>query len=203
MRIPHALRVAETIALSVLACAFIGCGNDQTPVAAPILFNFHPIEDGQAYRSSQLSGEALSWVIDRYNVKTVVNLRGTNAGKPWYDEEVEACRAKNVALVDLPMSSQSLPSPDLLQSIVQTLRSSQYPILIHCESGADRTGAVSALYRIDVLHHDRTAALTELSPEYWHFRNKKPCMDKLAEIYEPTPEWMTQYERDYGQLSCE
>jgi protein tyrosine/serine phosphatase len=179
-----------------------GC-NDNEAANTPILFNFHAIEGGQAFRSSQLSGEALSWVIDRHAIKTVINLRGTNAGKPWYDEEADACRAKNVALIDLPMSSQSLPAPDLLASIVQALRTAQYPVLIHCESGADRTGAVSALYRIDVLKHDRADALKELGSQYWHFRQSKPCMDRLAEIYEPTAEWMAQYERDYGQLTCE
>ncbi len=187
---------------AVLFSGCIGWG-DVGSAVEPFLFNFYAIDGGQAYRSSQLSGETLSWVIDRYAIKTVINLRGSNPGQPWYDEEAETCRTMGVALIDLPMSSQSLPPPDLLASIVKALRTAQYPILIHCESGSDRTGAVSALYRIVVLEQDRADAMKELGPEYWHFRDNKPCMDKLIEIYEPTAEWMTQYERDYGQLTCD
>lgn len=179
------------------------CGDGDAASVPPILLNFHTLDEGKAYRSEQLSGEALAWVIDRHAIKTVVNLRGPNPGKPWYVAEAATCQAKNVALVDLPMSSQSLPEPPLLKSIVDTLRTARYPILIHCESGADRSGAVSALYRLDILRQDRAEAMKELSPDYWHFKAKKPCMDKLAEIYEPTPEWMEQYEREYGELTCE
>ncbi len=189
-----------TVVVGVSLCLCVAaCSKDPQ---APILLNFHTIDEGNAYRSPQLSGEALSWVIDHYGIKTVINLRGPNPGKVWYDDELSVCKAKKVALVDIPMSSQSLPPPDLLKSVVSTLKTSARPLLIHCQSGADRTGAVSALYRIEVLGQDRTAAMRELSPEYWHFRDQKPCMDKLIEIYEPTDEWMASYEQNYQQIPC-
>ncbi|HOA73365.1 MAG TPA: tyrosine-protein phosphatase [Phycisphaerae bacterium] len=188
------------VAAAALAGLIPGCGDD--PAGAPILFNFHTIEENQAYRSSQLSGEALSWVIDHYGIKTVVNLRGPNPGKPWYDAEAEVCAEKNVVLVDLPMSARSLPEPELLESILQALRDSPRPLLIHCESGSDRSGAVSGLYRLDILGQDRETAMRELSPVYWHFRSEKPCMDTLVESYEPTPEWMDWYRAEYLNLEC-
>jgi protein tyrosine/serine phosphatase len=205
-------RVVHGITWAIAGFAVLGCGlalslsacnEDDAATSQPFLFNFYALDEGKAYRSAQLSGQALSWVVDRHAIKTVINLRGPNAGKPWYDEEATTCKAKNVTLVDIPMSSKSLPEPQLLESIVEALRTAEYPILIHCESGSDRSGAVSALYRIDILKQDRAEAMKELSPDYWHFRAKKPCMDKLAEIYEPTAEWMQQYERDYEQITCE
>lgn len=196
-------KLVWTAGLCLVPVLVPACSDEEPVAGAPILFNFHTLDAGKAFRSSQLSGEALSWVIDKHGIKTVVNLRGPNAGKPWYDQEAAACQAKNVVLVDLPMSSKSLPPPELLKSIVETLRTAQYPILIHCESGSDRSGAVSGLYRLDILQQDRSEAMKELSPEYWHFRASKPCMDKLVEIYEPTPDWMEQYERDYEELKCE
>lgn len=180
-----------------------GCTKDDLANHPPILFNFYAVEEGQAYRSPQLSGEALGWVIDQYGIRTVINLRGHNPGKEWYEQEVQACDAAGVTLVNIPMSSRSLPEPDLLEAIVQALEDSEYPILMHCESGSDRTGAVSGLYRLVVLGQDRQEALAELSPQYWHFRNQKPCMDKLVEIYEPTEEWMERYRTEYQQISCQ
>lgn len=195
-------RALALLLMTIGACSTAGCTNEGASGPDPVLFNFYAIEEGKAFRSSQLSGEALGWVIDRHAIKTVVNLRGPNPGKPWYDQEVAACRDKNVALVDIPMSSQSLPSADLLEQIQQTLRTAEYPILIHCESGSDRSGAVSGLYRLDVLGQDRARALGELSTKYWHFRERKPCMSKLVEIYEPTEEWLARYRAEHDTLEC-
>ena len=189
-----------TLCLAVLAAS--GCRSDSADTSEPVLLNFHPLVEGQVYRGPQLSGEALSWVIDRYKLKTVFNLRGAHPEELWYREESSACKAKGVQLVDLAMSSQSMPEPALLKSIVATLKRAPTPLLIHCESGADRSGAVAALYRMEVLKQDRTAALKELSPDYWHFRAKKPCMDTLVEMYESTPEWMAQYEQNYQNIVC-
>lgn len=178
-----------------------GCGEEEPN--EPIILNFHTLDEGKAYRSPQLSGEALNWVIDRYGIKTVVNLRGHNPDKEWYQEEAAVCRDRNVALVDLSLSSQSLPEPRLLRSIVETLETAERPMLIHCQSGSDRSGMVSALYRIEVLGQDNEAAMRELSSDYWHFRDKKPCMDTLIEMYEPTAAWIEQYAREYQSIKCE
>jgi protein tyrosine/serine phosphatase len=193
--------------LAVLAAACISsiqaCTKDGLADHPPILFNFYAIDDGNAYRSSQLSGQALEWVIDHYEIRTIINLRGHNPGKEWYEQEVQACNAKGASLVNISMSSQSLPHPDLLDSIVQALRTSEYPIMFHCESGSDRSGAVAGLYRLIMLEQDRAEALNELTTKYWHFREKKPCMRKLIEIYQPTDEWMESYRAEYQQIACQ
>ena len=55
--------------------------------------NFHEVVPGQFYRSAQLSGERLGAEIDRYGIKTVINLRGENPDKGWYVDEVSATAA--------------------------------------------------------------------------------------------------------------
>lgn len=177
------------------------------PCAPPIvigetLMNFHVLDPGRAYRSAQPDPAGLENVISQLGIKTVLNLRGPNPGKPWYDAEAEVCVAMNVTLADHPMSASNLPSGELLAAIIDTLQRAEYPMLIHCAGGADRSGAVSAIYRMLILGHDKSDALKELSPVYLHFRESKPCMDTLAEMYEPTPEWLAEYAATVDKITC-
>jgi hypothetical protein len=38
--------------------------------------NFHPITEGEAYRSAQMDGNELKICIDKYRIKSILNLRG-------------------------------------------------------------------------------------------------------------------------------
>ena len=166
------------------------------------LFNFHTIDPGRAYRSAQPDGAGLQSVIERYGIKTVLNLRGDHPGEDWYDTEAQVCAANGVALISYAMSAGSLPSGAMLAGIINTLETAEYPILIHCSGGADRTGAISAIYRELIRGDSKADALNELSPVYLHFREKYPCMDTLAEIYQPGEAWMEQYTATVDQITC-
>jgi protein tyrosine/serine phosphatase len=173
---------------------------DVLPLGLPL--NFHIVDADRFYRSAQPTADSLKTVAEVYNIRTVINLRGTNEDEPWYASESRICGELGVRLIDHAMSARSLPSGELLGHIEESLRSAEYPVLLHCESGSDRSGAVSAIYRMLVLGQDRTTAARELSPEYLHFRDFRPCMDKLIEIFEPTPEWLAQYSQSLDQIEC-
>ena len=51
-----------------------------------------------------------------------------------------------MAFYDFPISATKRPTRRELLVLIDTLRSCPYPLLIHCKSGADRTGLASALY---------------------------------------------------------
>jgi protein tyrosine/serine phosphatase len=165
--------------------------------------NFHVVDAGRVYRSAQPTAGELEAVIDVLGIRTVLNLRGPNAGKAWYDVEAAICAEKDVRLVDVALSARWLPPPDRLAEVIDALKTAEYPMLIHCNGGADRTGMVSAVYRMTILGHERAAALEELSPEFLHFRQWNPCMDTLAELYEPTPEWLEWYRAHSEEIACQ
>ncbi len=107
--------------------------------------NFQEVVDGRIFRSAQLSGAKLEKHIRRYELKTIINLRGKNKGKEWYEREKEIAARNHVELYDLRLEALTLPAVSLLDPIVETLQSAERPLLIHCRSGVDRTGLVSAL----------------------------------------------------------
>jgi hypothetical protein len=51
--------------------------------------NFYPITYGEAYRSAQLDRDEFEYYIKKYNIKSIVNLRGRHLDAPWYNEEIK------------------------------------------------------------------------------------------------------------------
>ena len=54
--------------------------------------------------------------------------------------------ASGLAYYDLPLSATRRPTRHELLQLIDVLERCPYPLLIHCKSGADRTGLASALY---------------------------------------------------------
>ncbi|RZK99487.1 MAG: protein tyrosine phosphatase [Rubrivivax sp.] len=147
--------------------------------------NFHAVESGLVYRSAQPGAEALRQAVATHGIKAVLNLRGGNAGKPWYDEEVRAARTLGIQHLDLRLSAYHDLSVAQMDDIVKLIQDAPKPLLIHCESGADRTGLVSALYRLS-RGQSGAAAAQELAPRYGHVVALVPrsaAMDRSLEAY--------------------
>ncbi|MFN3398116.1 MAG: dual specificity protein phosphatase family protein [Sulfurimicrobium sp.] len=130
--------------------------------------NFHVVEQGQVYRSGQLSGAALGQKVATYGIRSVLNLRGASPGESWYDDEVAVSRASGVAHYDYGLNAERPVTAAQAGEILRTIRNAPKPILVHCKAGSDRTGLVSALYLLSrgvaVKNAER-----ELSLRYGHF----------------------------------
>lgn len=177
---------------ALLATAALGCGLGVYDSFAPLrpTDSFRAIEPGRAYRSAQLDVETLGLVIDLFDIRTVVNLRGENASEAWYVNEKAALDARGVELVDVRMSASALPPREELLKLYDTFLAAEEPILIHCQGGADRTGAAAAIWRMVVLGDERQEALGELCVCYGHFEFATPEMDELARIFQPDRQWI-------------
>jgi len=134
-------RIAAWIARPVAAIiipvlVFVAC--DQAT------FNFGEVQPGRIYRSGQMPATALARTLRANRIKTVLNLRGSNATDTWYHDEVAATNAAGATQVDVAMSSCIWMSRAQLRRLIQALDTAEYPILIHCAWGSERTGLVSA-----------------------------------------------------------
>lgn len=107
--------------------------------------NFHTVVPGEVYRSAQLTPSTLKKMIQKYKIRSVINLRGKNTGQDWYQDELEAASESGARHFDVDLTSTSLPRNDELRKLYRLLNQSSRPVLVHCKSGADRSGLASAM----------------------------------------------------------
>lgn len=125
--------------------------------AQPVALNGDPnlfrISD-RLYRSAQPTAEGM-WNLKKRGIVTVINLRSFHSDrdeigttglayehiymKAWHPERKEAVR--------------------FLQIVTDSKRT---PVLVHCQQGADRTGAMAAIYRIAVQGWSKEDAIAEM-----------------------------------------
>ena len=107
--------------------------------------------------------------IARKGIKTIVNLRGNRAcGSYWLEQKI--CAEHGVELVNYQVRSRAAPSREELRGARALFASVEYPILMHCKSGADRAGLMSVLYCIWQLDMPVEKAINQLSWKYGHIR---------------------------------
>jgi hypothetical protein len=105
--------------------------------------NFGEVQRGRVYRSGQMPASALARTIRDYKIKTVLNLRGANQ-EAWYSAEKATTLGAGATQIDMSMSSCMWLSRAELRTILGTFDTAEFPMLIHCQWGSERTGLISA-----------------------------------------------------------
>jgi protein tyrosine/serine phosphatase len=148
-------------------------------VAGPLVFlayfcvlqlmgNFHEVIPGQLYRSKQPTAQQISSYVRDHGIKTIINLRGENENSGWYKRETAVSETLGVTHIDFGMSARKQLTMERVAALVQIMRNAPKPILIHCQSGADRTGLAAAIYASRVAGLDESTAESQLSIRFGH-----------------------------------
>ena len=95
-----------------------------------------------------MSASHLKKTLHEHGVRTVLNLRGSNPQHAWYREERDAAVASGATQVDISLSSCVWMSRVQLRTLIKALDEMDYPVLIHCAWGSERTGLVSAIVEL-------------------------------------------------------
>ena len=110
--------------------------------------NFTEIAPG-AYRSNHPTRERME-LYAKMGIKTIINLRGANR-YAHFQFEVETCRELGLDLVNISLSARKAATRDRMLELIDLLTAVPTPFLLHCKSGADRTGFASAIY-LNLIH---------------------------------------------------
>ncbi len=143
--------------------------------------NKHQLSD-DAWRSAQPAPHQIA-SLKRAGIKTIINLRGPRScGSYWLEKA--ACQRLGITLVDYQVRSRAAPSREEIRGARAVLETIEYPMLLHCKSGADRAGLMSVLYRHVKLAEPIADAKRELSLRYGHIRQSDTgVLDAFFERY--------------------
>lgn len=152
--------------------------------------NIGVVDPGRAYRSAQPTAR-LGAMIREYKLASILNLRGGSPKDAFYANEVRAADEAGVSFYDLPLSATRRPKRRELLLLVDVLSKCEYPLLIHCKSGADRTGLASAMYKLMILGQPPERA----EEAFTIFHSHIPLFG-TQHLHEPIDEyaaWLTQH----------
>jgi len=131
----------------------------------------HKISE-KTYRSNQ----PFPWQIladkNKRGVKTIINLRGVRNCSSYFLEK-EICVKHSIKLINFPVTSRAAPKPETILAAKKLFQEVEYPIIMHCKSGADRAGLMSALYLILNKNVSVSEAKKQLSFKYLHIKHAK------------------------------
>jgi len=150
---------------------------------------FHRVDDG-FFRGGQPSENGLR-DLRGLGIRTVINLRMEN-------DEQKLVESMGMAYIHIPiklttwrMFWERIPEPAVLSFLSAMEDPANYPVFIHCQRGADRTGALVGLYRIAFQGWTAEQAYSEARQKglRWWFRGLKSQLRDFAQksAGEPSP----------------
>lgn len=167
--------------------------------------NLHQVSS-EMWRANQPSPKQIEAHSTERGIRTIINLRGAST-RGYYLLEKEACEKLGITLIDYQVFSRDTPTKEAVLGTQQLFASLDYPALMHCKSGADRAGLMSALYLIARKGQTVEVAKAQLSFKYLHVQQGKTGMldwfleaalKAGANAPEDFFEWI---EKDYDRIS--
>ncbi len=148
--------------------------------------NFREVVDGTVYRSAQPRIEQLAGWVKKYDIRTVLNLRG-DAGEIT-DQEIALTEQLGIDFRTVTLSAYLVPTPDQLVALADAIENAQTPLLLHCRQGMDRSGLASMMAAMAIGGQSYSQAKWQawMPPGPW---KRKPHTDyahisDVLEIYE-------------------
>ena len=119
--------------------------------------NFETITEGKVYKSGVIPPDELENYINKYHIKSVVDLRFPGTGDDVNNPEIPAeLTAEKEAISKIKgvnyfnNGSDQVPAQKNLDKFFQIMdNKANYPVLIHCYHGVGRAEMYSAIYRIE------------------------------------------------------
>lgn len=161
-------KIAKNLSLHALACI---CGGVEViwfiirqKFLGNKLPNYSVVEENALHRGGMPSEKGIE-ELAKNGIKTIINLRWGN----FSEKVIEDYTKDKIRIFHLPFSPYD-PQDQIMISFLKILINPHHkPAFVHCFHGADRTGAVCAIYRIIVQNWDKEKAIKEMKKKGLHF----------------------------------
>ena len=141
-----------------MACAQTSDNDNSRPEkwAQPVnqlnLDNVYKIDEG-VYRAEQ-PGDKEFKELEKFGIKEVLNLRY------WHSDNKEAA-GTDLILHHVRMNAHDINNKDIINAL-RIIKNRKGPIVYHCKHGSDRTGVITAMYRIIFQNWTKEDAINEM-----------------------------------------
>ena len=116
--------------------------------------NLHRVSD-TLYRSAQPSAEGMR-NLKAMGIVAIVNLRSFHSDR-------DQIKGTGLAYEHIYMKAWHPEEEDVVRLLRIVTQPKRTPVLVHCQHGADRTGAMCAIYRVAVQGWSKEEALKEMT----------------------------------------
>lgn len=165
---------------SLAACLLAPNGMGGDPASpAPAVPLFQAVTEF-LYRGGQPTAAGFNFLKQK-GIRTVINLREE-------DDEKALVEKLGIKYVHLPSRARDPIPEEAIQTFFRVIKDpASHPIFIHCERGADRTGAMIGLFRIAFQGWDgeRTYREARALGMRWWYRDLKKQLFDFAEKRSP------------------
>ena len=126
-----------------------------TPVVIAGAPNLNRV-DTNFYRSAQPGEAGFKALAKDPGIKTVVSLRAFHSDRA-------LLKGTGITLIRVPIFTWHIETEDIVKALAAIRKAeAKGPVLLHCQHGADRTGLITALYRVLYQGWTKEAALDEM-----------------------------------------
>ncbi len=123
------------------------------PIELPGLPNLHKVSD-DLYRGAQPTAEGVQQ-LKKLGVRTIVNLR-------LFDFDRDKIKGTGLAYQHIRFMTWYPQDKKVIRFLKIVTDPNSTPVFLHCQRGADRTGAMCAIYRVAVQRWPKAEAIDEM-----------------------------------------
>lgn len=167
--------------------------------------NWAAVRPGVLYRCNHPTPGRLKAAVRRYEIRTLINLRGAAARNGADALAREAAAHLGLDMIDCSVQSRRPPARADILKLAEIYRAMRTPALIHCKSGADRAGLAAGLFLL-ITGGTTEEALRHLTLRFGHMRGSRSgVLDAFFDRYrteaegrKPFLDWVRQ---DYDEAA--
>jgi len=154
----------------VIACGLVAVvlGLAAVPVYRSIILyraNWGVVVPGKIYRSAQMSASLLNQKLEENHINVIIFLSQDDEDDSDIQAEKKVAADDHAEFLNFPMNGDGVAAPDMYTQALTALCDrveAGKTVLVHCHSGAQRTGGVIAVYRMLVEKMPAEQALAEM-----------------------------------------